>query len=74
MSLTLSRFTALLEEEFGTGYAHSLRQDLVLPQCDFLVADDALAKGFKPIAVWLALCEELDVPKERRFNIIPKLN
>ena len=43
--------------------------NLVLSGVGSRTAADALAAGVPPREVWLALCEETDVPPERRYGV-----
>ncbi|GAB2519670.1 hypothetical protein GCM10027064_16610 [Microbacterium petrolearium] len=45
----------------------SLLNDLVLPGFG-RTATEALDAGVPPREIWLALCEETDVPAERRYG------
>ncbi|HET7477460.1 MAG TPA: DUF3046 domain-containing protein [Dermatophilaceae bacterium] len=63
-----SEFWQLMEAEFGPAYARSLARDHVLGDLGHRSAQQALADGEAPRAVWLALCIDLDVPPERRLG------
>lgn len=43
--------------------------DLVLSAVGGRTTADALAAGVDPREVWLALCEETDVPRDRRYGV-----
>ncbi|MFD5225217.1 DUF3046 domain-containing protein [Microbacterium sp. NPDC058342] len=62
-----SEFLRAVEDEFG-GRATSLTQDLVLGALG-RTASDALDAGVAPREIWLALCDEVDVPAERRYGV-----
>lgn len=62
-----SEFLRAVDAEFG-GRASSLVSDLVLTQLGDRTAAEALAAGIEPREIWLALCEEMDVPIERRHG------
>lgn len=62
-----SRFWTLMEDEFGTSYAHVLAGELVISRYQ-LTANQALAAGVSPREVWEALCIQQDIPEERRFG------
>ena len=47
-AMKLSEFWALMEHEFGAGYA--------------------LDAGVNPKTVWFAICEEQEIPQERRWG------
>lgn len=63
-----SEFLRAVEAEFqacGT----SLVNDLVLTSVGNRTALEALAAGVPPREIWLALCEEMDVPDSRRHGV-----
>lgn len=62
-----SEFLRAVEAEFS-GRATSLVSDLVLTQLGGRTAADALDAGVPPRDIWLALCDETDVPLERRHG------
>lgn len=57
-----------MEEEFGAGYAASLARSHHLTALGSLTAEAALADGIPPRTVWLALCDDMDVPESRRLG------
>ncbi|MER7798127.1 DUF3046 domain-containing protein [Microbacterium sp. NPDC096154] len=61
-----SEFLRAVDDEFGARAA-SLLNDLVLPGVG-RTASDALDAGVPPRDIWLALCEETDVPVARRYG------
>ncbi len=63
-----SDLTAALADEFGPGYAASLMRSHVLVALDNRTGEAALADGIPPRAVWAAICEDFEVPMERRFG------
>lgn len=63
-----SEFHRAVDDEFG-GRAGAVVTDLVLSRVGGRTASDALAAGVDPREVWLALCEELDVPADRRYGV-----
>ncbi|WP_410551051.1 DUF3046 domain-containing protein [Arthrobacter sp. SIMBA_036] len=63
-----SDFWRLMDDEFGSGYSRVLASSLVLAGVGGRTAVDALASGFQPRDVWLAMCEVQDVPPERRLG------
>ncbi|WP_344717787.1 DUF3046 domain-containing protein [Nesterenkonia halobia] len=65
--MRLSRFWALMEDEFGATYAHVLSDTLVLSAYQ-LTVDQALAAGVGPREVWDAVCDQQDVPAARRLG------
>ncbi|WP_309067886.1 DUF3046 domain-containing protein [Microbacterium sp.] len=62
-----SEFLRAVDDEFGAR-ATTLLGDLVLPGIG-RSALDALEAGIPPREIWLALCEETDVPVERRYGV-----
>lgn len=63
-----SEFDRAVSDEFGARGAY-LVTDLVLSAVGGRTAVDALAAGVPPRDVWLALCEETDVPPSRRYGV-----
>ncbi|BFM23969.1 MULTISPECIES: DUF3046 domain-containing protein [Microbacterium] len=63
-----SEFDRAVSDEFGAR-GGSLLTDLVLSAVGGRTSADALAAGVDPRDVWLALCEETDVPRERRYGV-----
>jgi len=63
-----SEFDRAVSDEFGAR-GGSLLTDLVLSSVGGLTSVDALAAGVDPRHVWLALCDETDVPAERRYGV-----
>lgn len=66
--MRLSEFRQALNDEFGEGYGRVLTRDLVLGRLG-RTADQALASGVPARDVWLALCDETDVPPARRHGV-----
>lgn len=67
--MRLSHFWDLMNDEFGEGYAGSLARHQVLGVVGDRTALEALEAGVSPRAVWLALCDAMDVPESRRLGI-----
>jgi len=63
-----SEFQRAVDDEFGAR-ANAVVNDLVLSRAGGCTAAEAIAAGVDPREVWLALCEELDVPAERRYGV-----
>ncbi|NHA67804.1 DUF3046 domain-containing protein [Phycicoccus flavus] len=63
-----SRFWELMAEEFGATYAPTLAGSHVLGALGDRTAQEALDDGVAPREVWLALCDDLDVPESRRHG------
>lgn len=61
--MTLSRFHELMLDEFGQ-LADAILSDLRLDTSD-QTPSQQLAAGAEPREVWLAICAQLAVPKER---------
>lgn len=72
--MRLSDFWRLMDDEFGTGYSRLLAGDLVLAALDGRTPEQALAAGYQPKTVWIAVCEQQEVPPQRRWgrDIKPK--
>lgn len=62
----LTYFRELMEGEFGAVRAASLSYDHVFAQLGGRTVEQALEAGVEPREVWLAVCEEYDVPLARR--------
>lgn len=65
--MRLSEFRRAVSEEFGDAYAAVLLRDHWLTTLDG-TARDALDRGIPAREVWFALCDELQVPPERRYG------
>jgi hypothetical protein len=63
-----SEFDRAVADEFGAR-ANAVVTDLFLSQVGGRTAAEAIAAGVDPREVWLALCDELDVPPERRYGV-----
>ncbi|MBD3781484.1 MAG: DUF3046 domain-containing protein [Micrococcales bacterium] len=63
-----SRFWELMAEEFGEAYSRSLARSQHLTALGGHTADEALEAGVAPREVWTALCDQMDVPEERRHG------
>jgi DUF3046 family protein len=63
-----SEFWELMREEFGSGYAATLAREHVVSALGQRTADQALADGVDAREVWLALCADLEVPRDRWFG------
>ena len=64
----MSHFWTLMEDEFGTAYAGSLARDHVIGALDNRTVVRALADGVPPREVWEAVCDDMNVPQERRLG------
>ena len=58
-----------MSDEFGPEYGRVLTSDLVLGEIGGLTAQQGIAKGVAPREIWLALCEAMDVPANRRYGL-----
>lgn len=67
-----SEFWILVDDEFGSAHGRTLVRDHVLRTLGFRTAEAALAAGTDPRDVWFALCDDLDVPDERRWGRDPR--
>ncbi|MFV0463639.1 MAG: DUF3046 domain-containing protein [Nostocoides sp.] len=67
--MRLSQFRILLDDEFGEAYAATLARSHALHALGSQTAEEALADGVPPRTVWLALCEDMGVPEERRLGL-----
>lgn len=63
-----SEFWTLVDDEFGRGYGRTLVRDHVLGALGQRTAEQALEAGDDARTVWLALCDEFEVPPERRWG------
>ncbi|HYN28991.1 MAG TPA: DUF3046 domain-containing protein [Dermatophilaceae bacterium] len=66
--MRLRQFWTLMEEEFGAAYAPSLARAHVLREVGGRTVLEALEQGVPPREVWLALCDDMDVPEDRRLG------
>lgn len=67
--MRLSHFWTLMNDEFGPTYAGTLARDHVLGSLGNRTVQQALEDGEPPRAVWLALCDDMDVPESRRLGV-----
>jgi hypothetical protein len=63
-----SEFWELMREEFGAAYAGTLAREHVVSALGERTAEQALAAGVDARDVWLAMCADLQVPRERWFG------
>jgi len=66
--MRLSEFRRAVDAEFGAR-GSALVNDLVLGPLGYRTAMQALDDGVDARDVWLALCEETDVPLARRHGV-----
>ena len=67
-AVRLSHFWTLMDDEFGEAYSRTLARDHVVGALGSRTVQQALADGESPRAVWEALCDDMDVPPERRHG------
>ncbi len=65
--MRLSEFWALMEQEFGSGYAVVVARSHTLGALEGRTAEQALEDGLPPRQVWRAVCADLDVPPEHHY-------
>ncbi len=70
--MRLSEFWALMEQEFGQGYAAVVASSHALSALGSRTASEALEDGVPPRQVWRAVCADLDVPAEHQYLPDPK--
>lgn len=68
-AMRVSQFWELMSGEFGASYARSVAADHALAALGHRTASEALADGIAPRLVWRALCDDLQIPPERRFGV-----
>jgi len=64
--MTLTEFRERTTEVFGRVRGEYLVRGHHLRACDGLTAEEAVERGDDVKGVWLALCEEFDVPELSR--------
>ena len=67
----MSEFWTLADGEFGRLHSRTLVRDHVIRVLGDRTAEAALAAGAEPRDVWIALCDDLQVPEERRRGAEP---
>ena len=55
-----------MRAQFGDVYAASVAKDYSLAGLGGRTADQALAEGTEPQAVWRAVCEAFEIPEKSR--------
>ena len=63
--MRLSQFQELMTDEFGPSQAAVLLADFSISSLGGQTGNQAIEAGVDPREVWLALCQAMDVPKER---------
>jgi len=64
----MSDFWILVDGEFGAAQGRALVRDHVVGALGHRSAEQAMAAGVDPREVWFALCDDLQVPPERRWG------
>jgi len=67
--LKLSQFQQLVHDEFGAPFAQVLIKDFRLQQFQDQTAEELILAGVDPKEIWLELCKQQSVPKERWSGI-----
>ena len=68
--MKLSQFQELLNAEFGVQFAQVLLKDVSLTDHEDKTPQELVKLGVDPKDVWLSICKQQSVPKER-WNGIP---
>ena len=68
MRVRYSEFQELVDEVLGSAAGRELVATLVVGGLDNRTAQRALDEGVEPRTVWHALCDELEVPADRRWG------
>ncbi|MGV9714140.1 DUF3046 domain-containing protein [Gordonia sp. NPDC003424] len=63
--MRLTEFTELINTEFGVLSADSMLADHVLTELGGRTGAQAIEDGVDPRDVWVAICRDFDVPRER---------
>lgn len=66
-----AEFTALADHVFGPVLAAAYARELVIPALGGRSAAQAIAEGEDVRRAWTALCDAMDVPESRRWEIPP---
>lgn len=64
--MRITVFRRLMAEEFGGIRAATLLSDHVLSSLGGRTPEQALVAGVPAKDIWRAVCEEFDIPRERR--------
>lgn len=67
--MRLSEFQRAVRDEFGESYGASVVKDVVIGALGDRTARQALDDGEDAREVWLALCEAMDVPRNRWYGV-----
>ncbi|WP_267616203.1 DUF3046 domain-containing protein [Gordonia bronchialis] len=63
--MRLTEFSELMTAEFGVSAAGSILVDHVLTDFGGRTGAQAIDDGIDPRDVWVAICRDFDVPRER---------
>ncbi|MFC6706062.1 DUF3046 domain-containing protein [Flexivirga alba] len=63
-----SEYRRLMADEFGSAYAGVLGNSHVLQVLGNRTPDEAIVDGIKFREIWLAVCDDLQIPEERRLG------
>ena len=67
--MRMSELERAMVDEFGDAYGRSVMRDVVLTGLGDRTAREALGDGVDARTVWLAICEEMRVPEQRRHGV-----
>lgn len=67
--MKLSELRRAIVDEFGPGYGAVLERDLALRTLAGRTTLEAIADGVDAREIWLALCEEAEVPLGHRHGV-----
>lgn len=70
--MRLSEFWALMEQEFGRGYAAVVARSHALDALGSRTAEEALDQGEPVRRVWEVVCRELEVPERHHYLPEPR--
>ena len=66
--MRLTEYHQLIVDEFGESKGKWISHSHVLPDLG-ATPDELIERGVDPRRVWLSLCDDFDVPKERRLGV-----
>lgn len=70
--MRLSEFWALMEQEFGPGYAGVVARTQSLGSIQGRTVHDAMEEGMSVRAIWEAVVRDMDVPPQHHWLADPK--
>lgn len=65
--MRLSQFWQVMEQEFGGPYGRALAASHAIHALEDRTASEAIDAGVPVRRVWEALCDDMEVPEERRL-------